>query len=88
MQKMEGSYLSYLILLRQNKRKKTQKKTNHKEKKMQRKDEDYLFFSSHFYIWDERLLLPSPLHVPATIISPPSSSLVSHISWKLSAIQA
>jgi hypothetical protein len=25
-----------------------------------------LFFFSYFYIWDEALLLPSPLHVPST----------------------
>jgi len=27
-------------------------------------------FFSCFYIWDEALLLPSPLHVPSTLSSP------------------
>jgi hypothetical protein len=42
---------------------------------------------SHFYIWDEVLLLPSPLHVPSMLSFPPSSSLVSHVCSKLCGIQ-
>ncbi len=45
-------------------------------------------FFSCFYIWDEALLMPSPLHVPSTMSSPPSSSLVSQVSLKLYATQA
>ncbi len=44
-------------------------------------------FFSHFYIWDEALLLYSPLHVPSMLNSPPSSSLMFCISSKLCATQ-
>jgi len=47
-----------------------------------------LSFFSCFYIWDEALLFLSPFHIPSTLNSPPSSSLMSHISSKLYAIQA
>jgi hypothetical protein len=67
---------------------KTQRKKNRREeKKMERKERTYLFFSC-FCIWDETLLLLSPLHIPSTLSSPPSSSLVSHVSLKLCATQA
>ncbi len=50
---------------------------------MQRREGTYLFC-----IWDEALFLPSsPLHAPSTLSSPPSSSLVSHVSSKLCATQ-
>jgi len=47
-----------------------------------------LTFFSCFCIWDEALLLLSPLHIPSMLSTPPSSSLVSHISSKLCATQA
>jgi hypothetical protein len=53
-----------------------------KEKKNAKKGGSLPFFS-RFCVWDETLLLPSPLHIPSTLSSPPSSSLVSHISSKL-----
>jgi hypothetical protein len=73
MQRKERAYLSRLLLMKQKKRKK------HREKKYARKGGKLPFFS-HFHIWDEMFFLPSPLHVPSTLNSPPSSSLVSHIS--------
>ncbi len=55
-----------------------------KEKKTQRtknaKKVTSLTFFTHFCIWDEALLLPSPLHIPSTLSSPPSSSFVSQSS--------
>jgi len=45
-------------------------------------------FFSHFCIWDEVCLFPFPLHVPSTLSSPPSSSLVSRVSLKLCVTQA
>jgi hypothetical protein len=47
-----------------------------------------LFLFSHFYIWDETLLLSFPLHVPSTLSSPFFSSLVFDVSLKLCATQA
>jgi len=71
------------------KRKKTHKKKNKKlgKKKNAKKGGNLPFFFC-FYIWDEALLLPSPLHVPSTLSSPPSTSIVSHIFLKLRATQA
>jgi hypothetical protein len=43
---------------------------------------------SCFYIWVEAFLLPSPFHIPSTLSSPPSSSLMYHVSLKLCATQA
>ncbi len=69
------------------KKKKNTKKKNHREKKNAEKGRSLPFFS-RFYIWDEALLLLSLLHIPSTLSSPPSSSLVSHVSSKLCATQA
>jgi hypothetical protein len=44
-------------------------------------------FFSHFCILDETILLLSPFHIPSMLSSPPSSSLVFHVSSKLYAIQ-
>ncbi len=44
-------------------------------------------FFFHFCIWDEMLFLLFPLHIPSTLSSPPSSSLVFHISSKFYATQ-
>jgi hypothetical protein len=66
---------------------KEEKKKNHREKKNAKKGGSLSFFSC-FCIWDEVLFLPSPLHFPSTLSSPPSSSLVSHVSLKLCVIQA
>jgi hypothetical protein len=59
----------------------------HKEKKNAKKGGTLPFFS-RFYIWNESFFLLSPLHIPSTLSSPPSSSLGSHNSLKLCAIQA
>jgi len=56
-----------------------EKKRTHKEKKNAKKGGSLPFFF-RFCIWDEALLLHSPLHVPSTLSSPPSPSLVSHKS--------
>jgi hypothetical protein len=48
-----------------------------KKKKNVEKRGSLLFFS-HFCIWDEAPLLLSPFHIPSTLSSPPSSSLVFH----------
>jgi hypothetical protein len=56
------------------KKKKKNKKPIEKKKNVEKGGS--LPFLSHFYIWDEVLLLPSPLHIPSTLISQPSSSLV------------
>jgi hypothetical protein len=69
------------------KQNKTQRKKKHRAKKNAKKGGSLPFFS-HFCIWDEALLLLSPLHVPSTLSSPPSSSFVSHVSSKLFATQA
>jgi hypothetical protein len=68
------------------KEKKHKGKKNHREEKNVEKGGNLPFFS-RFYIWDEVFLLPSPLHIPSTLNSPPSSNLVSHISSKLCATQ-
>jgi hypothetical protein len=70
-----------------------EKKEKHKENKTIEKKKNVekgrsLPFFFRFYIWDEALVLLSPLHIPSTLSSPPSSSLVSHISLKLYATQA
>jgi hypothetical protein len=70
-----------------------EKKTNTKKKKTIEKKKSAekggsLPFFSRFCIWDEALLLFSPFHIPSTLSSPPSSSLVSHVSLKLCVIQA
>jgi hypothetical protein len=57
------------------------RKKNIEKKTNAKKGGSFPFFSC-FYVWDEALLLPSPLHVPSTLSSPPSSSLVSCISSK------
>ncbi len=64
MQIKEGAYLFYSI-------------SEAEEKKKNAKKEVSLPFFSRFYIWDEVLLLPSPLHVPSKLSSSHSSSLVS-----------
>ncbi len=53
---------------------------------MQRKEGAYL--SSLASAFGMKLLLPFPLHLLSTLSSPPSSSLVSHVSSKLYATQA
>jgi len=63
-------------------------KKNHREEKKSVEKGGSLPFFSCFHIWDEVLLLPSLLHVPSTLSSPPSSSLVFQVSSKLCAIQA
>jgi hypothetical protein len=68
-------------------RREKKKKKNHRGKKNAKKGESLPFFSC-FCIWDEIPLLPSPLHVPSMLNSPPSLSLVSHVSWKFSVTQA
>jgi len=60
MQRKEGTHLS------------SQESQNHKEEK-KCKERRELTFLLCFYIWDEALLLPSPLHIPSTLSSPPSS---------------
>jgi hypothetical protein len=70
-----------------------EKKEKHKEKKtitkyIYAKRGRSLSFFSCFYIWDEALLFLSPFHIPSTLSSPPCSSLMSHVSSKLYAIQA
>jgi hypothetical protein len=47
------------------------------EKKKNAEKGGSLPFFSRFYIWDETVLLLSPLHIPSMLSSPPSSSLVS-----------
>jgi hypothetical protein len=62
-----------------------EKREKHKEKKIienkknAKKGRNLPFFF-HFCIWDEVLLLLSPLHIPSKLSSPPSSSLVFHVS--------
>jgi hypothetical protein len=68
------------------KKKKNKEKKSYKRKKNVEKEGSLPFFS-HFYIWDEALLLFSSLRIFSTLNSPPSSSLVSHISSKLCATQ-
>jgi len=58
------------------------------KKKTNVKKGGILAFFSRFCIWDEALLLLSPLHIPSMLSTAPSSSLVSHISSKLCATQA
>jgi len=69
------------------KKKNTKKKKTIEEKKKVKKGRSLPFFS-RFCIWDEVLFLISPLHIPSTLSSPHSSSLVSHVSSKLYATQA
>jgi hypothetical protein len=69
------------------KEKKHKEKKNHREKKNVEKGRSLPFFFC-FYIWDEVLLLSSPLHVPSILSSTPSSSFVSHVFLKLYASQA
>jgi hypothetical protein len=66
-----------------------EKKNKHKEKKTIKKEKNLeiarsLPSFSRFCIWDEALLLLSPFHISSTLSSPPSSSLASHVSSKLS----
>jgi len=63
-----------------------EKKTQKKEKKNVEKGGNLPFFSC-FCIWEEALFLPFPLHVLSTLSSPPSSSLVFHVSLKFYVIQ-
>jgi hypothetical protein len=77
----------FFISNRRKQNKTERKKKNHREEKNAEKGGSSPFFS-HFCIWDEALLLFSPLHVPSTLSSPPSSSLVCHVSSKLYATQA
>jgi hypothetical protein len=64
------------------KKKKTQRKKNHKKEKKCKEGREFTFLLL-LCIWDKALLLPSPLHIPLTLSSPPSSSLVFHVSPKL-----
>ncbi len=66
--------------------KKKKKKTIGKKKKCKKRGRNLHFFF-HFCIWGETFLLLSPFHIPSTLSSPPTSSLVSHISSKLYATQ-
>jgi hypothetical protein len=77
----------HLLLIKQKKRKKNTNLKKTIEKKKNAEKGGSLPFFSRFYIWDEALLLLSPLHIPSALSSPPSSSLVFHISSKLCAIQ-
>jgi hypothetical protein len=79
--------LGIFFFLSRRKKRKTQRKKNHREEKDVEKGRSLPFFS-RFCIWDEVLLLLSPLHIPSTLNSPPSSSLVFHVSSKLCATQA
>jgi len=65
-----------------------EKKKKHKEKKKNCRKGGRLPFFFQFCIWDQGLVLLFPLHIPSTLNSPPSSSLVCHISSKLCATQA
>jgi len=70
-----------------------EKKKENKEKKTIEKKKSVekgrsLPFFPHFCIWDEALLLVSPLHIPSMLSFPPSSSLMSNVSSKLYATQA
>jgi hypothetical protein len=76
----------WLLLLKQKKRRTNTKEKNHREKKNAKKGRSLPFFSC-FRIWDEVLFLLFPFHVPSTLSSPLSSSLVAHISLKLCPIQ-
>jgi hypothetical protein len=82
--------LSFDIFFFANRRKekKTQKK-NPGEKKNAKKGRSLPFFS-RFYIWDEALLLLSPLHISSTLSFPPFSIFKPSvfISSKLCATQA
>ncbi len=69
------------------KKEKHTKKKNRREEKNVEKGGSLPFFS-RFCIWDEAFLLLSLLHIPSTLSSPPSSSLVSHVSSKFCATQA
>jgi hypothetical protein len=68
-------------------KKHTHTHTHKIEKKNAEKGRNLPFFFC-FCIWDEALLLLSPLQVPSTLSSPPSSNLVFHVSLKLCVIQA
>ncbi len=68
-------------------KKKTKVKKNRRKFFKCREGRELNFFY-HFCIWDEALFLPFPLHVPSTLNSPPSLSLVFHVSLKLCATQA
>jgi len=70
---MEGVYL----FSKRRGKKKTQRKKNHREEKKNAEKGGSLLIFSRFCIWDEALLLLSTLHIPSTLSSPPSSSLVS-----------
>ncbi len=65
-----------------------EKKKKTKRGKKNAKKGEILPFFSRFCIWDEVLVLPSPLHIPSMLSSPPFSSLVSHVSLKLCVTQA
>ncbi len=79
-------FLRGIFLSRKKKIKKHKEKTIYKEKNS--KKGGSLPFFSHFCIWDKALFLLSPFHIPSTLSSPPSSSLVSHVFSKLCASQA
>ncbi len=68
------------------KERKTQRKKIIEKKKNAKKGRSLPIFF-RFCIWDEVVLLLSPLHIPSKLSSPPSSSLVFHISSKLCATQ-
>jgi hypothetical protein len=70
--------------------KKKKKKNTEKKKCKEGKGLSFLF---RFYIWDEALLLPSPLHIPSTLSSSCSlnielSTFLKPCVLKLCAIQA
>jgi hypothetical protein len=54
-------------------------KEKHRKKKCKERNLPFFF---HFYVWDEVILLPSPLHIPLMLSSPPSSSFLSCVSSK------
>jgi hypothetical protein len=83
---VSSTFSWHLLLLKQKKREHKENK-NHRKLKKTEKGKSLLFFFC-FYIWDEAFLLPSSLHIHSTLSSPPSSSLVFHVSSKLYAIQA
>jgi len=84
----ERRELTFLVFFFRSKRKEKAPKKKIIEKKKNAKKGGSLPFFSRFYIWDEVLLLPSPLHVPSTLSSPPSSNLVSRVFSKICATQA
>jgi len=78
----------HLFLLKQKKKMKNTKKKKPIQNKNNVEEGGNLTFFSHFCFWDETLLLLFPFHILSMLSSPPSSSLVFHVSSKFYAIQA